>query len=259
MCNCVSLAPFKKLIAPPFPGVADRLADSPTLGIEERADRIEAWYPADLDLGGLVDEVNGRIEVVAEEPWDELWKSRIRPIRVGAILVLAPWLPEEAGENSTVVRIDPGMGFGTGEHATTRACLALLQRNLRSGASVLDYGCGSGILAIAAILLGASRAVGIDCEEAAIENARENAALNGVAVDLRLGDEPPASERFDLVVSNIQSSILRPRLDRLRAALVPGGTLILSGLLDEDRFEEAITPSAVIADGPWRTYEIVKA
>lgn len=247
---------FHKLVAPNAPGVAERLADSPTLGIEEHADRLEAWYPSALELNDLVNEVKGRIEVVAEEPWDRLWRRGIGPIRVGALLVLAPWLEEAAAENSTVVRIEPGMGFGTGDHATTRACLALLQRNLRRGASVLDFGCGSGILALAAMKLGAGRAVGIDHEAAALDNARANAALNRVTVDLRLGDRPPAGETFDLVVANIQASILLPHLAALTAARAPGGALILSGLLAEDRFEERIAASAIIADGPWRTYEV---
>jgi ribosomal protein L11 methyltransferase len=175
------------------------------------------------------------------------WREHARVVRAGPIVVRPPWVPlGPVAPDEVVVEIDPGASFGHGAHPTTRLCLAALARLLlvapaASGGesaanrrrTVLDVGCGSGVLAIAAVMVGAAGAVGVDVEPAAVEATRANAERNGVAdrVEVRLGgatDLPVA----DVVVANIGAAALRSMAAELVAAVAPGGTLVLSGLLD---------------------------
>lgn len=138
-----------------------------------------------------------------------------------------------------VVVVDPGMAFGTGEHATTRACLRLLQRAQPLGKTLADVGTGSGVLAIAAAKLGASRVVGVEIDHDAISNAESNIALNGVSdrVTIIEGDADPLLKLlapFEIIVANILSSVIRELFDCFAYSLSPSGTAILSGILDEE-------------------------
>ena len=181
--------------------------------------------------------------------WNAEWEKTIRPIRVGQHFVIAPsWHPHTPEPGDLVLTIDPKMSFGTGYHETTRLTLCLLEQTVHTGDRVLDIGTGTGVLAIAALKLGAESAVGIDIDEWSEMNARENARVNDVAdrfTILRgtLDDVPP--ERFDLVVANIQRSILVPIMSGMVQRLQPSGRLLLSGLLIGD--EEEITRSATEA------------
>jgi ribosomal protein L11 methyltransferase len=171
--------------------------------------------------------------------WTEAWKRLIRRHALGDLTVAPPWLAEGADPARTIV-IDPGMAFGTGEHPTTRGVVRLMQRAVRRGMLVADLGAGSAILSIAAVKLGAARAVAIELDPEAIGNAEENVARNGAAgrVQVIEGDAAlllPLVAPVDLVLANIISSVLAGLLPTIAAALPPRGPAILSGILLEER------------------------
>ncbi|RIL12570.1 50S ribosomal protein L11 methyltransferase [bacterium] len=179
------------------------------------------------------------VREVAEADWAEAWKAHFTPLHLpGGFVVVPAWIdPAEAGARpgEHVVRLDPGMAFGTGLHPTTQLCLAALADHVRPGARVLDAGTGSGILAIAAARLGAAYVRGVDIDARAIDSARANAALNGVAIDFDAGGvtPPAASAPFDVVVANILAPTVVALATVLAAHLRPGGVLIASGILAE--------------------------
>jgi ribosomal protein L11 methyltransferase len=163
--------------------------------------------------------------------------------RVGARLILTPtWIEPEARPGDIVIAIDPQMAFGTGEHATTRGVLQLLEGVMLPGARVLDVGTGSAVLAIAAAKLGAGHVLAAESDPDALINAAENVARNGVEGTVELCEalvdgtwlEHRADPPFDLIVANVLSSVLRPLLPAFHAALRPAGALILSGILQEE-------------------------
>lgn len=174
---------------------------------------------------------------VEPHEWEEGWKAFYTLIRVGRRLVVCPsWTEYEAGPGEVVVRLDPGMAFGTGHHPTTRLCLAELERRMRPGARVLDVGTGSGILAIAAAGLGASKVLGLDRDATACTVARRNVRANGAARPVRVvrGSIPrPDASGFDLVLANISAKVLTELASPLAEAMAPDGLLIASGVLEE--------------------------
>jgi ribosomal protein L11 methyltransferase len=186
---------------------------------------------------------------IQQTNWMEAWKQHYRPIEVGERLLILPAWADDAPGARLPVRIDPGMAFGTGVHPTTQLSLQLIERYLQPGDDVIDVGCGSGVLSIAAAKLGAGRLLGVDIEADAIENARHNAALNQVKAEFAVGSlEDILADQFalkqaPLVVANILAPILVRLLDTgLARLLAPGGRLLLSGLLDRqhDDILEAI-------------------
>jgi ribosomal protein L11 methyltransferase len=202
---------------------------------------------------------------VADRNWNRSWEETIRPIRVTERIVIAPtWHPFTAGAGDIVLTIDPKMSFGTGYHETTRLMLGLLERHVTSGARILDAGTGTGILAIAALKLGAASALGFDTDEWSYANAIENGRLNGVSglFTVRQCDLPSINESgFDLIAANIQKNIIEEMLPGLVSRLAPAGTLLVSGLLtgDRDSITAALTGEGlVLADerreGEWTAY-----
>ena len=169
--------------------------------------------------------------------WEEGWKAFYTLLRVGQRVVVCPsWTEYAAGPGEVVVRLDPGMAFGTGHHPTTRLCLAELERRMRPGARVLDVGTGSGILAIAAAGLGASSVVGLDRDATACTVARRNVRANGPARRVRVvrGSIPRAGvSGFDIVLANISAKVLTELASPLARTLAPDGLLIASGVLEE--------------------------
>jgi ribosomal protein L11 methyltransferase len=175
--------------------------------------------------------------LVHEEDWAEAWKSHFPVLRVGRRLVIKPtWREHEATPDDVVTALDPGMAFGTGLHPTTRLCLAAIEELADGGGlagkRVLDVGCGSGILGIAAARLGANSVLGVDTDPIAVEATEANAALNGLvgSVTARRGTLPTAGGPFDVVLANLIATLLVDLSSELRESTVTGGRLIASGI-----------------------------
>jgi ribosomal protein L11 methyltransferase len=178
----------------------------------------------------------------ANEDWERVWRRGLRPRKVSPRIVVKPsWARCSVGPDEVLIEIDPQMAFGTGEHATTRGCLRLLDAHLRPGDRVLDIGSGSAILSIAAARLGAGEVLAVEHDADANLNARENLARNGLTGSIELLERrlDPALltrlGRFDLIVANILSSVIRPLLPALACALRAEGRLIVAGVLSTER------------------------
>ena len=177
---------------------------------------------------------------VDDADWVSISQAQFPPTRISDRLWIVPSWCDAPDPAAIVVRLDPGVAFGTGTHPTTRLCLTWLDRHLRPGDRVLDYGCGSGILAIAAGRLGAGTLVGVDIDEQALSAARTNSAANDVSA--RYTD--PAglgSAQFDIVVANILSNPLKLLAPALLARVAPAGALVLSGVLERQAAEVIAT------------------
>lgn len=176
--------------------------------------------------------------IVADKNWNEEWEKSINVINVTDRITIKPTFREyNAGANEIVIIIDPKMSFGTGEHQTTKLMLTMLEKYAVRGQKVLDVGSGTGVLAIAAIMLGAQSAVAVDNDEWCLMNGKENAALNNVEnkVETRLGVIDDVAENdFDIIVANIQKNILLEISDAIKKRINAGGFILLSGLLEQD-------------------------
>lgn len=170
------------------------------------------------------------LRYVEEADWANAWKEFYKPFRVGRRLVVTPpWEHPELAPDDIPLVIDPGMAFGTGSHPTTQLCLVALEDYVRPGARVADIGTGSGILAIAAAKMGASHVAANDNDPLAVRIARENAAANGVPVEIT--DALPTGQ-YDAVVANILADVIIGMAEELQALLAPGGVLLVSGIID---------------------------
>ncbi|MER3436796.1 MAG: 50S ribosomal protein L11 methyltransferase [Chloroflexota bacterium] len=178
-----------------------------------------------------------QVTVRHEEDWADAWKEHYRPIRAGRrVVVRPPWFAYEPAAGDVVVVLDPGMAFGTGTHQTTRLALILMEDELRPGMDVLDVGTGSGILAIAAALLGARSVRAVDIEPVAVRRAAENVRLNNLTgiVQVAVGsvDQDEVATAYELVVANIIARVLIDLAPGLAASVRPGGRLVLSGIIE---------------------------
>ena len=185
-----------------------------------------------------------------EEDWQSGWKQYYKPIHVDRLVVVPLWEDYTAAPEETVMKIDPGMAFGTGAHETTRLCLKALTKLELQGKTLLDVGCGSGILSIGGVLLGADRAFGCDIDQLAVEVARRNAALNGLEdkTAYAAGDLLTVVEgQYPVVVANIVADVIKMLLQDLHTVLMEGGTFIASGIIDTRKEEllEAITAAGL--------------
>ena len=233
-----------ELLIEPEPGVAPVWKQVRVAGLFAAGTDSDAILRSlDDACGTLV--IDAQVELLADRDWSTTWRDGFRPMRFGERLWVCPVgdpLPERV---AVVLRLDPGNAFGTGAHATTAMCLEWLDRHPPVDATVIDYGCGSGILAIAAALLGAVQVYAVDIDPQALQATRENAVLNRVMqrLDIRLPVELPPRP-LDLVIANILANPLRSLAAELNARLRPGGSIIMTGIIagQEDAVMAAYAP-----------------
>jgi len=227
--------------------------------------RVVALFAGDVDATGILREVAAAARLaipayetypVADEDWVRKTQAQFGPIEIAPDFFIVPTWSDPPRADALVLRLDPGLAFGTGSHPTTRLCLRWLRDHVRGGESVLDYGCGSGILAIAAAKLGAGRVVGVDVDPQAMRASTANATMNGVDARFVTPDDL-GSGRFDVVVANILTNPLRMLAPALCARVADGGTIALSGILagqtEEVRaaYDPWFTLAAVRGDEGW--------
>lgn len=212
--------------------VVGHVPDGPDAAGQIDATERALWHLQAFGLRPL-----GELQVrhVDDADWSERWREHYTAQRIGRVVIVPSWVDHVAADGDLVIRMDPGMAFGTGLHPTTRGCLELLQEAGPMPDRVLDVGCGSGILALAALRLGAASAVGIDTDPAAVAATLANAERNGLegrveAFQGTLPDDPP-TERYPLVLANLVAAVLVELSGRLAAHLADDGILVVSGII----------------------------
>lgn len=205
---------------------------------------VVALYEADMDTSLILQQIKAsnmlaegfahKVEQVEDKDWEREWMDNFHPMQFGRRLWICPSWREVPDPQAVNVMLDPGLAFGTGTHPTTALCLEWLDNLDLSGKTVIDFGCGSGILAIAAIKLGAAKVIGIDIDPQALLASKDNAARNGVEdqIEVYLPKDQPEGLVADVVVANILVNPLRELSPIIKGLLKPGGQLAMSGILD---------------------------
>jgi len=220
------------------------------------ADLTKAFAPAALP--------QHHVESLPDQDWERCWMDRFQPMQYGDNLWICPTWYEPPDSEATNIMLDPGLAFGSGSHETTRLCMEWLSKQNLAGKAVMDYGCGSGILAIAALKLGAASALGIDIDPQALQASRQNAQLNQVSEMLQLGlpADMPGHIQCDVVMANILADTLIELKAHLLSFRKPRGVLVLSGILKSQQaliyktFEPANTIE-VYNDGDWMMMTVI--
>ena len=227
--------PDDELAARDDPGagyaVVAHIADDPGADAAVADTERALWH---LQAFGLRDIGELRVRPVNDADWADAWTAHYVPQRVGRVVIVPSWSSEPIAPDEAAITLDPGMAFGTGLHPTTRGCLLLLQELTSMPERVLDIGCGSGILALAALRLGAGAAVGLDTDPLAVQATLANAERNGLhgRVTATVGTLPEQpSERYPLVLANLVAAVLVDLAPRLAAHLAPGCALLASGII----------------------------
>ena len=231
--------------------------------------RVVALTPVEADQAAIVaaaasaiglanSDVAFTLRPVADQDWVRLTQSQFEPIHIGKNIWVVPSWHDAPDPSALVLELDPGLAFGTGSHPTTRLCMEWLEANPPAGLSVLDYGCGSGILAMVAKKLGAEKVVGIDIDPQAIESAIFNTERNHCEVAYYLPDDFAASRQahaFDVVVANILANPLKLMAPMLAGRIKPGGRLVLSGVLATQVEEVAAAYAPFLTLTVWAEHE----
>lgn len=237
----------------PLDGMYGTLVDESILSADRESVAVSVFIPAERSVSDALAFLRERfsasgiraellLEGLREQDWAESWKQYYHPVRVGRVTVVPSWQAYEAEEGETVVRMDPGMAFGSGTHETTRLAISLISETVQGGERVLDVGCGSGILSIVASKLGAAECAAYDIDPVAVRVAGENALENGAtgvtcAVSDLLGSVRVPSGGFDIAVANIVADILLRLAPDIGAYIRPGGRYVVSGII-EPRLED---------------------
>ena len=231
----------------PLDGMYGTLVDEAILNADRESVAVSVFIAAERSLGDALAFLRERFcacgikaeiacQGLAEQDWAESWKKYYHPVPIGRVTIVPSWQQYEARQGETVVRMDPGMAFGSGTHETTRLAILLLQQTLTGGERVLDIGCGSGILSITASKLGAGHCAAYDIDPVAVRVAQENALADGArnvvcgVSDLLASVQTPPGG-FDLAVANIVADVLRRLAPDIGAQLRPGGQYIVSGII----------------------------
>ncbi len=236
------------------PLLEENLHDTPLWNIVQ----LQALFSLDTEMKPMTQELQNRtinnfeVTFLADDNWVERGTKDITPRKLGNL-----WLVprnHELKDKSLTVQLDPGLAFGTGEHPTTLMCLEWLIKHDLVGRKILDFGCGSGILCIAALKLGAQSALGVDNDPLALTSTQENGVFNDVSV--KVTDRLPDSGSFDVILGNIHLNVLLEHSNSLCQLLGRGGTLVLTGILEgQEQYIEATYPENLIweltQDGEW--------
>lgn len=224
-----------KPIFEPMPGETRLWGDTDVVGL----------YDATTDMDLVIEQIKSstlldkdfayKIEQLEDKDWEREWMENFHPMHFGKKLWVCPTWRDVPDPNAINVMLDPGLAFGTGTHATTALCLKWLEQQDLSGKTVIDFGCGSGILAIAAIKLGAKEVIGVDIDPQAILASRDNAQRNNVSnqLNLFLAKDQPENLSADIVVANILAGPLRDLAPIIKGLVKTNGQIALSGILDE--------------------------
>lgn len=230
--------------------------------------RVIALLPADAKAEDIMKKATEECElteipefilrIVPDEDWVRLTQSQFDPIHIGENIWIVPSWHEIPDQNGIVLELDPGLAFGTGSHPTTRLCLEWLEKNVKKDQTILDYGCGSGILAIAAIKLGANNVTGVDIDPQSIMTSNENAERNRCSFSCYLPDEFTSSEpdrQYDIVVANILAGPLKTLTITLTERIRKNGYLVLSGILEGQANDVIEAYAPYINLSVWKSHE----
>jgi ribosomal protein L11 methyltransferase len=229
--------------------------------------RVVALAAEDADHAALVSDAAAacgievptyKLRLVAEQDWVRLTQSQFDPIHIGKNIWVVPSWHDAPDPTGLVLELDPGLAFGTGSHPTTRLCMEWLEAHAPRGLSALDYGCGSGILAMIAKKLGAALVCGVDIDPQAIESARYNTERNHCEIDYYLPEDfanAPHPQRYDIVIANILASPLKLMAPMLSSRVAPGGKLVLSGVLARQTDEVAAAYAPFLKLSVWGEHE----
>ncbi len=234
--------------------------------------RLTALFPAEMKTEQLKSAIEAqainygipklpsyKLEILEDKDWEREWMDNFHPMSFGKRLWICPSWRDPVDTNAVNLMLDPGLAFGTGTHPTTSLCLKWLDETDVQGKLVIDYGCGSGVLGIAALLLGADKMVGVDNDPQALIASKDNAARNHIdpaLIELYLPDDAP-TDQADILIANILAQPLISLAPRLASLTKPEGKIILSGILQEqaqdvmDRYSEWFTMQPVVSDQGW--------